>query len=52
MLYNESLRKLNTSIEMIAVSATWIRLETYKYLVKNFRMKNKHFGEEILSKPL
>ena len=35
---------------MITVSATWTSLETYKYLVKNFRMKNKHFGEEI--KPL
>ena len=32
---------------MITVSATWTSLETYKYLVKSFRMKNKHFGEEI-----
>ena len=48
----KSLLKLNTSMQMIIVFAMWTNLETYKLLMKNLMLKNKHLGEEILPKTL
>lgn len=39
-------------MQMIIVFVMWTNLETYKLLMKNLMMKNKHSVEEILPKTL